>query len=355
VESEAAPDLHFLWNGIYHVDFVWRGLLRPLDDLFDRPELSAYGGGPQSMVDGQTYRLAWYVIPVMWVANRQVLEVAGVEELPSDWGSLMESCARVQAAGLRPITVGDDEGDFSVWWFTHFVTQALDRPSELVDLVLGRLDWRESEYALAWRLLAEVRDTGFLDREALGLTLWAGLDRFNEGRSAFTLASGPMFAGCRRALGTAAMPLVAPRACDRSLAGLPIVDTQGLGICSGSRNPRLAADLLRTFYELERRQALWDRVGLFSADRRWPGPSAGEDSDYVTMWRWYSEGPNAPYVPNLLPLELHFRLAAGVGQELLAGGIDPEQAGEAAQRRCALWAERADVGRYESWATAAAG
>jgi ABC-type glycerol-3-phosphate transport system substrate-binding protein len=344
------PDIHFLWNGIYHVDFVWRNLLEPLDGLFHPEELRAYGGGPQSIVGGLTYRLAWYVIPVVWVANRDVLRSAGVDALPKDWASLTDACARVQSAGYRPLTVGDGEGDFSVWWLAHFLPQCLGSPSELVDLVLGELDWRSGTYDLAWRRLAEVSDAGFLDRDALGLTLWEGLDRFNQGESAFTLASGPMFAATRRSLGSAATVLPAPRISDRAPASLPIIDTQGLGICSSERDPAPAADLLRTFYEPARRQALWDDIRLLPADRRWAGPPAGSDADYLTMWRWYERGPSAPYLPNLLPLDLHFELAAGIGQEILEGRLSAADAADSARLRCVAWAGRADTGRYARWA-----
>ena len=128
---------------------------------------------------------------------------------------------------------------------------------------------------------------------------------------------------------------------------------QGLGICTATRNPHLAAELLRMLLDSHHQQALWDRVGLFPADRRWPGP-ASDEPDYVTMWRWYSEGPNVSYIPNLLPLELHFDPAAGIGQGLLAGKLEAERAGEAAQRCATRWASGANVSRYERWAREAA-
>jgi ABC-type glycerol-3-phosphate transport system substrate-binding protein len=31
-----APDIQYLWNGIYHMESVWFGYLRPLSDVMDR-------------------------------------------------------------------------------------------------------------------------------------------------------------------------------------------------------------------------------------------------------------------------------------------------------------------------------
>ena len=350
-EAGRAPDLHFFWNGIYLVDNVWRGLVAPLDGLLEPAELEAIGGGPQSRAGGKTYRAAWYVIPVVWVANRDVLAAAGVERLPRSWDELLRACVRGRAAGFEPITAGDGEGDLSVWWLAHFLTQELDSAADAPRLVLGELDWRKERYCSHWLRLGEVLERGFLDAEALPLTLWAGLERFNEGRSAFTLASGPMLASCRRTLGEAATVLTAPVAGRGRLAGLPIVDTQGIGISSASARPDLAAAFLVHLHGEELRRRLWEDVGQLPADLRQPGPET-EDADYLRMWEWYARGPSAPYVPNLMPLELHYRLAADIGQAVLAGRIDPSDAGEEARLRSREWAE-ADPERtamYRSWA-----
>jgi len=355
-EEGRAPDLQFFWNGIYVVDSVWRGFVAPLDHLLDPEELEAIGGGSQSQVDGRTYRAGWYVIPVVWVANRAVLAAAGVDRLPTDWNELVAACEAARAAGFAPLIAGDGEGDFSVWWLTHFLTQALDEPEDVARLILGELDWRERRFSEHWLRLDEIRREGFVDEESLPRTLWDGLARFNEGGGAFTLASGPMFLACRKALGDAAMVMVAPREGCGQLAGLPIVDTQGIGISSACAEPELAAAFISHLHDAERRSSLWETVRLFPADRRWPGPGASADTDYARMWEWYASGPSVPYVPNLIPLELHYRLAAEIGQAVLAGQLSGEEAGELAWARSRDWREadpsRAEI--YRDWVLAAA-
>jgi ABC-type glycerol-3-phosphate transport system substrate-binding protein len=350
MEAGAGPDLHFFWNGIYLVDHVWRGYVRPLDDLIEPAELVAIGGGPQSTVDGKTYRVAWYVIPVVWVTNRDVLARAGVDAVPRTYDEFLDACKQVQAAGLTSLAAGDGEGDVSIWWLTHFLTQELDEPADAVRLVLGERDWPSRP----WQLLADVRVAGYLDPDVLPLTLWAGLERFNVGTSAFTLASGPMLNGCRRALGDAVTVSVAPLAAERKLAGLPIMDTQGVGVVSSSTQPEAAADFLCFLHGDERKRRLWEDVRLFPADRRWPGPD-GADADYAQMWAWYAHGPCAPYVPNLMPLELHYELAA-IGQRVLAGKLDATAAGSAAAESARMWreADAERTARYAAWAMSAA-
>lgn len=352
MEAGEGPDLHFFWNGIYLVDHVWRGFVAPLDGLLEPDELAVLGGGPQSQVGGRTYRAGWYVIPVVWVVNRNVLDSSGVNAIPETYAEFVQTCTQVKTAGFRPVTVGDGEGDFSVWWLTHFLTQELDEPADAVRLVLGDLDWRDPRYSRPWQLLGEVRDLGLLDAAALPMTLWAGLERFNEGRSAFTLASGPMLAGCRRALGNEAVVSVAPVAGAGRLAGLPIVDTQGIGISVSSKRPEASSRFLTLLHDEERRRTLWNDVHLFPADSRWEGPGADADPDYQRMWEWYAHGSNAPYVPNLMPLELHYRLAVAIGQSVLTGALNSSEAGEAAFATAREWREADSdrTARYREWA-----
>ena len=353
-QAGRAPDLHFFWNGIYLVDSVWRGLVAPLEPLFETSELDEISGGPQSRVGGLTYRAGWYVIPVMWVANRRVLEASGVDRLPTTWDELVKACVHARAAGFEAITVGDGEGDFSVWWLTHFLTQELDDGADAARLVLGELDWRDTRYWGHWRLLADALDAGFLDAEALPLTLWDGLVRFNSGRSAFTLASGPMFASCRRALGAAAVVFVAPATGRGRLAGVPIVDTQGIGISSSAREPAAAAALLRYLHRPESLSSLWEDVRLFPADRRWRGPEEATDPDYLRMWAWHAHQPHAPYIPNLMPLQLHYRLAAEIGTAVMARSLPAAVSGEQAWQLCREWREgdARRTSKYRRWVLA---
>jgi raffinose/stachyose/melibiose transport system substrate-binding protein len=351
-----APDLYFFWNGIYVVENAWAARLAPLDELLGPDELAFIGGGPQSVWRGKTYRAAWYVIPVCWVANRRVLETSGVDGLPQTWPELVEACERAKMAGFQPITAGDGEADFSVWWLTHFLTQCVSEPADVVRLTVGSQDWRDRPFRTPWELLELARDSGMLDEEGLPLTLWEGLKRFNEGRSAFTLASGPMFSACRQALGDDATVFVAPSAEQGPLSELPIVDTQGIGISASAPDPRLAAEFLSHIHGDEQRASLWHDVHLFPADRRWQGPDDSADRDYAQMWNWYAEGPTAPYLPNLIPLDLHYRVAAEIGQAVLARRINGEEAGLQAWERSREWraADRERAETYEEWAEAAA-
>ena len=56
----SAPDIQYLWNGIYHMESVWLGYLSPLDGLFSDDVLKASKPTLLSQFGGKTYRMGWY-------------------------------------------------------------------------------------------------------------------------------------------------------------------------------------------------------------------------------------------------------------------------------------------------------
>lgn len=344
------PDLHFLWNGIYHIQHAWSGLIRPLDALLPTAEVRLLSGGPQSIFGGQTFRAAWYLIPVVWVANLEQLDRVGVDAPPSTWEELSDTCERLARAGVPAVVAGDGEGDLSVWWLTHVLTQALDRGADVALLALGERSWREAGHARAWLELRRFLEAGWLHQPTLGLTLWDAFARFSSGFGAFTLASGPMVAACRRQLGDAVRVFPAPRVDGGCLAGLPICDTQGFGIPAHASRPEAGAALLQTLLSIEAMDKLHTEIGLLPARPDWRGDHI-TDPEAARMWNWYRGGSTAPYVPNLLPLPLHFEVCAGVGQRVLAGDLDATEAGAEADRLCTAWREAspAAIPTFRAW------
>ncbi len=337
VTHGTTPDLHFLWNGIYHIEHAWDGLLSPLEQFFSTERTAALSGGPQSRFRGQTYRAAWYLIPVVWVANREALARVGVDSLPDSWDELVEACRRLHTAGMPAIVAGDGEGDLSVWWLTHILSQALDQGTDVSSLVLGERSWQEPRYSRAWQELRRFVEQGWIDPSLLPLTLWEAFARFSEGTGAFTLASGPMFVECRRKLGKRVEMMIAPRIDDGALASRPIVDSQGLGIPAHAPAPAAGAALLEALLGAPAAAALHHQLGLLPAGAGWGGDMSGDDRDALRIRERHLQGESAPYVPNLLPLPLHFEVCAGVGQAVIAGKLDPSAAGREADLRCSRW------------------
>ena len=355
-----APDLQFFWNGTYHMEQAWRGYIAPLDPLIPSDALAQLGATPLSSYRGRQYRAGWYLIPVIWVSNRRILEEASVDAAeipPRTWGQFLEQCEQVKRAGHTPIEAGDKEGDFSVWWLTHLLVQQFDLAQDVADLFLGGRDWQEPLYFDQWTKLKAVWDAGYINPDAPEIDLWTSARRFREGRGAFTLASGPMLQACVRALGQDALVSPAPIAGRGKLAGLPIIDTQGVGIGRGSAHPQIAADFIRFMHRPEHLQRLWEEVELLPANETWQGGSQITQVEFRKMWDWFREGPSTIYIPDLMPVLFHFSGMATVGKKIMAGAMDGPGAGAFAAEVTRQWRARdaEEVEHYRMWIEALEG
>ena len=145
--------------------------------------------------------------------------------------------------------------------------------------------------------------------------------------------------------------ITAPSLDSGALATLPIIDSQGLGVPAHANDPEGGAALLETLLGQAAADTLYERLGLLPARADWTAPPGEGDPGALSLHERHRAGQSAPYIPNMLPLSLHFEVCAALGQAVIAGTLDPAQAGREADAICANWrashAER--VGRYREW------
>jgi raffinose/stachyose/melibiose transport system substrate-binding protein len=65
-----APDLQYLWNGIYHMESVWLGYVKGLKGLVKEDILQASNPTLLSHFGGDIYRTGWYPLPMFWCYNK---------------------------------------------------------------------------------------------------------------------------------------------------------------------------------------------------------------------------------------------------------------------------------------------
>src|SRR5215831_11685359 len=100
--AHKGPDIQYLWNGIYHMESVWLGYLRPLDGLISADVLDASRATLLSHFGGHVYRLGWYPLPMIWYYNKKLFEQAGLdpEKPPKTWDDLLNACEQLKAKGI---------------------------------------------------------------------------------------------------------------------------------------------------------------------------------------------------------------------------------------------------------------
>lgn len=347
-----APDIQYLWNGIYHMESVWFGYLRPLSDLVDTQVLADSNPTPLSNYQGQTWRMGWYPLPMPVYFNRDSFERAGLnaDAPPRTWDEFLAACEALKTAGITPFGGGIQDGYWGEWYITHAMVQELDTIGEAVELFIGDKDFRDPRYHEHWAKLAELRDAGFLNPDISSVELYPGIDRIVAGDIAMGPSVGTRLPADSTATNGRIGVMVMPVFGQGALAGLPVLDVQGLGISADSANPELAARFLEFLNTPERLQSFWNATGWVPASSRFDA-SVIQDASVRDLWARWGQAPNVTNITSLMPGQFYEQAAIPTAQEILANGMSGEEAGEMAARVAQEWRDfNPDlVENYRTW------
>ena len=348
-----APDIQYLWNGIYHMESVWFKYLRGLKELIKPDILAASNPTTLSRFGGDIYRVGWYPLPMYWCYNKTLFEKAGLdpETPPKTWEELLAACEKLKTAGIEPIGGGIQDGYWSEWYITHGLAQNLDTVGEAVELFIGDKDFRDPKYHEHWVKLEELKTRGFLNKDMSSLELYPGIDLVVAGKLAIGQTIGTRLPADSKATNGKIGYMVMPVFGKGKLAGMPIVDVQGLGISSNAEDPQAAAAFLEFLQSPEQLKAFWDATGWLPSNTTFD-PSVISDASVRGMWENWGLKPNISNVTNLMPGQFYERAAIPTGQQIVQGEITGKQAGELAADTAKEWREfNPDlVENYRKWA-----
>jgi len=353
-----APDVQYLWNGIYHMESVWLGYVKPLNGLVKDDVIEASNPTLLSRFDGNVYRLGWYPLPMVWIYNKDLFEKAGLdpEAPPQTWDDLLAACEKLKAAGIAPLGGGNQDGYWGEWYTGHGLAQNVDNAGEVIDLFTGARDFTEPKYHEHWVKLEELKNAGFLNAEMMSTELYPGIDLIVAGKVAMGLSIGSRLPADSKStngrIGVMSMPVYGKG----KMAGKPILDTQGIGISTNSKNPEAAAAFLEYLQSPERLTAFYKTTGWLPANKNFD-ISVIEDAAVKAMWQRWGLGENIPYLGNLVPGQFYEQALLPSAQQVIEGKITGAQAGELASNVAKEWREfNPDVvDNYKKWAVDLAG
>jgi ABC-type glycerol-3-phosphate transport system substrate-binding protein len=348
-----APDVQYLWNGIYHMESVWLGYLKGLKGLVKDEVITASNPTKLSHFGGDIYRLGWYPLPMFWCYNKVLFEKAGLdpEAPPATWEALLDACEKLKSSGVEALGGGIQDGYWSEWYISHSLPQNLDTLGEAVELFIGDKDFREPKYHDHWKRLEELKTRGFLNKDMSSLELYPGIDLVVAGKLGIGQTIGTRLPADSKATGGKIGYMTMPVFGKGKLAGQPIVDVQGLGISSNAESPADAAAFLEYLNSPERLKAFWDATGWLPSNTTFDA-SVIKDESVRKMWENWGLKPNISNVTNLVPGQFYERAAIPTGQQIVQGSMTGEQAGELAASVAKEWREfNPDmVENYRKWA-----
>jgi raffinose/stachyose/melibiose transport system substrate-binding protein len=347
-----APDVQYLWNGIYHMESVWLGYVKGLKGLVKDDILQASNPTLLSHFGGDIYRTGWYPLPMFWCYNKTLFEKAGLdpEAPPKTWDELLAACEKLKTAGIEPLGGGIQDGYWSEWYITHSLPQQLDSLGEAVELFIGDKDFRDPKYHQHWVKLEELKTKGYLNKDMSSLELYPGIDLVVAGKVAIGQTIGTRLPADSKATGGKIGYMTMPVFGTGKLAGVPVVDVQGLGISTNAEDPAAAAAFLEFLQSPDQLKAFWAATGWLPSNTTFDA-SVIEDASVRGLWENWGLKPNISNVTNLMPGQFYERAAIPTGQQIVAGAMTGEQAGELAANTAKEWRDfNPDmVENYRKW------
>jgi raffinose/stachyose/melibiose transport system substrate-binding protein len=347
-----APDLQYMWNGVYCMDWAWQGFVEPLNNYFTKQELDRMFSIPLTSYDGKAYRAGWYAFAFGWAYNKNVLKAAGVSasQLPpktfDDW---LKVCEKVKAAGYVPLALGSKDKLLGDWMQAIFLYQQLDNYADVVKLSTGGMRWDDPASYLHWEKVKLLWDKGYINSDVNSLDLYQAQDMVPKGKAAFTIAVGSIIPAMEKEVGEGNIGYMATPVWGKGkLKGAPNMDIQGIGISSKSKNKQLAADFIRTMHRKDRMSLLYTKLGGFPASKDF---DASQIKGEVNKQMWSMIQNGIVYISDVIPYAITDG-AANVGiQKLFAGEWQPKQIGAEAQRILEDWkGQNPDmVQKYQKW------
>jgi raffinose/stachyose/melibiose transport system substrate-binding protein len=348
-----APDIQYLWNGIYHMESVWLGYLAPLDGLVSDDVLQASKPTLLSKFGGKTYRMGWYPAPMLWIYNKDLFDKAGLDadSPPKTWDDLLAACDKLKGAGIDPIGGGIQDGYWGEWFFGHALAQNIDSTGEAIELFTGERDFTDPKYYEQWSRLEDLKKHDFLNKDMSSLELYPGIDLVVAGKLAMGQSIGARVPADSKTTKGRIGCMVLPVYGKGKMAGKPILDAQGLGISTNAKDPKAAAAFLEYLESPERLTVFWEKTGWIPTSSKFD-TSVIKDEVVLSMWKAWGEGENIPYVSNVVPGQFYEQALLPTAQQVVAGKSTGEEAGALAAKVAKEWRDfNPDmVENYKKWA-----
>jgi multiple sugar transport system substrate-binding protein len=348
------PDVQFLWNGIFLMQAVWRGFVRPLNGTIPPSILKRSGATSHSVFEGNQYRVGFYTLGFGFAYNKPLLDRAGLDadNPPATWDGFLNACDHLRSAGILPMIGGVTDGFWGDWFLTSALPQQLDTTQDSVDLFIGNRDWREPRYHDHWARLEQLSRLGFLNDDISQLSMYDGLSLFDQGKAAFTLNITARMPHSQEQLGTGNVGMmVMPVFGQGKMAGQPIIDKQGFGIPTRAVDPTTAARFLEFMHSKERLQAMWTLSHHIPADEAFDTSIVDDPLMKSVVERWVT-GKHVLTIEDLMPVQFWSDVMFVASQKIVAGQMTGEEAGELAHRVTDAWRASVDpdtINNYAIW------
>ncbi|MEU4449514.1 extracellular solute-binding protein [Actinosynnema sp. NPDC050801] len=325
IQAGKGPDVMLFNGGGQLRDRV--DALVPLD-TYVAEDKQRLAGWEAFTKDGKTYAAPVTLQGHPLYYNKALYEQAGLDpESPAKtWDDFVEDCGAIAGkTGAKCFGVGNKEG-IGIQFFLSSIGAAVLTPQEYDAWIAGKRDWSSPNVKRVFELWKQVDDAG-LNNDGINSTAM-----FNDAFAVFQSGKAAHIIGLMSDIGhwkdfgefldpgdvgVMAAPVVNPAA----TPSLPFDGGIGFGVAKWTKDPKLAADLVRSLTSSEALKAFYADAGAITSDTTIDvsagGPSVG------TILAGIESGKPALHVAlSSKTIDLMGRLS----QQLLSGSITADEA-----------------------------
>jgi multiple sugar transport system substrate-binding protein len=246
--------------------------LAPLDEYL-AADTSRLAGWDAFKQDGKTYAAPVTVQGHPIYYNKSLFTKAGLnpEQPPTTWDALVQDCAAItKASGAACFSQGNKEG-VGIQFFMSGLGSGILTPAEYDDWIAGKRDWNSPDVKKIFQLWADAQKAGLNSKGANSTALFNdAFTTFESGKAAFMIGlmsdighwkDFAQFLGADN-VGVMESPVVTPGA----EPSLPYDGGIGYAVAKWTKDPKVAADLVRALTSTPALQAYYKDAGAIASD-----------------------------------------------------------------------------------------
>ena len=329
--ADEGPDIQYMWGGTQAMEDVWKGNVSPLDEVISEEEFSVI---PESALaqtnwNGHQWGIPAYGFTYGIAYDKEAMANAGIDpENPfTTWDEFIDCCDKLKASGVTPIGFGLKDGYLPAWIGIFLGQQNLDNTNEMISLMSGKEDFKDSKYSEWLYKLEELKDAGYINDDILSLDLYQGQQLIESGKAAMTLHAQPYAVSLENSLGSDKIGFAkAPIFGNGKYADSIATPSQVYVIPKSAKHKEEAADFLLFLHEEENVKALYEMANAIMPNNNFKEEWVTSEIDKDVL-EWQKKYPNFCYQLYFAPMFEPDGLVPSV-QKMFSEGLSPDGVAE---------------------------
>jgi multiple sugar transport system substrate-binding protein len=352
-DPDVGPDLMFVWDGIWTLEFAWEGNLAPFNDYISEEELSNMLGVTRSW-DDKVWGVGYYPASPVMIYNKEYFKKAGLDpdNPPRTWAEFEDACAKIKKTGITPIGFGTKDQWANGWLISFYGYPLLDSMEDMLRLVSDGTFLQEEWFDIM-RKVDNLRKKGYFNEDVSSLDFYPSWDLVPQGEVAMAITVESLIPAWAEVMGAENVGIFphAPIIGDGKLGGKFTTQVQGFAMSSWSPNKQEAADYLKFLHTPDMLTSFYEDTGALPADTRFDRSLITLEPQKIIYDGILTGEPFALWMECYFPAQLDFEGWYPAIQQMWIDELGPDDVIYYVQDTLEKWREQnpQQVAIYRKW------